>query len=111
MAGIGPRPYGVGTFGAGAYSDWPDARVYDVGGASGITFDASLQGLVINWVPAALTGIVFSATAELELTWPAWAPCEDGAWQPAGPCEEGGWQPSTGCKAGAWDETRLEELV
>jgi hypothetical protein len=126
-----PRPYGLGPYGTGPYSvNSAGGTVWLVAGASGIVFSVSAQfrltlsmGAVsgitfaalatrpqLTFSPAAVSGIVFTLTAELEMTWPGWAPCEDGAWQPAGPCEDGTWTTPPPCGTGSWGEIRLETL-
>lgn len=126
-----PRPFGLGPYGTGPYSiNAGGANIYVFGGLSGLVFDAwatprlTLQfaaatgitfnawstGLQLTISPTAVTRIVFTLTAPLEMTWPGWAPCEDGAWQPAGPCEDGTWTTPPACGVGSWGEVRLETL-
>ena len=95
-------------FGAQALTFRLDYKVHAV---SGITFDAWSAGMGIDLQPWAPTEIVFAATAPLEFTWDAWAPCGPGGWQPTAGCEQGGWAAPGACSEGVWDDVRLEELA
>jgi hypothetical protein len=121
------RPYGMGAYGTGPYARW-GANTFDVAGATSIAFDAQAaaprlthmlhaatgisfdvwsDGMAVTIHPWALTEIVLTTTAPLELTWDAWAPCGPGGWQSPAGCEEGAWGLPAGCSAGTWELTRL----
>jgi hypothetical protein len=128
---VATRPYGVGPYGTGPYERYgTGGTIWLLGGASGIVFAASAPlrltlsfsaatGITfaawatrpqLTFTAAAVSGIVFSLSAELEMTWPGWAPCEVGSWPPAGPCEDGTWTTPPACGVGSWGEIRLETL-
>ena len=117
----------MGPYGRGPYGRW-GGNTFDVAGATGIAFDATITapqtihqllaptgitfdvwtvGANIELHPSASTEIVFSAQAHMALTWETWAPCELGGWAASAPCEGGAWVPSQGCSAGVWTEDRL----
>jgi hypothetical protein len=121
-----PRPYGTGPYGTGRYSR-DAAAVYLVGGATGITFDATARpnrtlslaaatgivfdawttGIHVTVQPEAASEIVFAVQAVGLLSWTGWAPCETGGWRTPGPCEGGAWQAPGACTVGTWAEARL----
>ncbi len=82
-----PRPFGRGPYGAGPYSRYR-AVVYEVGGVSLLSFDAS------------------GAAA---LAWRRTPPGSVGAW-PQQDCTPGVWEPVDACGTGSWTKQRLPEL-
>jgi hypothetical protein len=128
----GPRPWGVGGWGTSQYSTWPQPPgVWDVNGASQITFAAKAVGLTrvlncagassLHWslsgrlgrdqYPAARSSIVwrthgfFGVDIYPRATSHIVFTVVGGAlltWQDYAPCETGVWAAADLCEQGAW---------
>ena len=126
-------PFGRGPYGKGRYARADAVALMDVGGLTGIRSDASARltatGTIeiggatsITWAISARpvievvvqgwARIDFYVDALLEVTWPDYAPCEKGAWEPVDlDLTDEGWPGYAPCMPGAWAPVDLANRV
>jgi len=106
-----PRPFGRGPYGAGPYSR-NRAVVYEVGGISVLSFDAS-GAAALAWAHIAANSIgLWTPTAPCGGASPDTRGYSDGSYS-SGPWPGGvnpPWRPLDACHTGTWNKQRLPEM-